>query len=97
MIEDADYATDPARLQRRDEVVSIIEDWLQTQPDVAGAIAALEANGVPCAPVLSVEETVNHPHFVERGTVRTVVDPLAGEFQMPGMLVKTSGFAANQP
>ena len=97
LIEDEDFATDPARLERRDEVVGIIESWLQAQPDVDTAIAALEANGVPCAPVLSVEETVNHPHFVERGTVRTVVDPLAGEFQMPGMPVKTSGFAANQP
>ena len=54
----------------------------------------MESHGVPCGPVLSVAETVNHPHFVERGTVRTINDPIHGEVQIPGMPVKTSGYPA---
>jgi crotonobetainyl-CoA:carnitine CoA-transferase CaiB-like acyl-CoA transferase len=47
--------------------------------------------------VLTVEETVTHPHFIARGTVRTIRDPVAGEFQIPGMPIKTSDYAANLP
>lgn len=97
LVDDPDYATDAARLARLDDVVALIEGWLENFPDVASAIARLEACGVPCAPVLTIEETVRHPHLVARGTVRTVHDPLAGEFQIPGMPVRFSEFAANQP
>ena len=72
------------------------EKWLKTFPDVASAIKKLEEYDVPCAPVLTVAETIDHPHLVERGTVRSVVDPIAGEFKIPGMPIKTSEYEANQ-
>jgi crotonobetainyl-CoA:carnitine CoA-transferase CaiB-like acyl-CoA transferase len=97
LVGDPKFATDPARLERLDEVIAIIEGFLARFPDVASAVARLEECGVPCAPVLSVEETVHHPHHVARGTVRTVDDAIAGEFQIPGMPVRFSGFEANQP
>ncbi|MBQ0720425.1 MAG: CoA transferase [Gammaproteobacteria bacterium] len=94
LIDDPLFATDAVRLERRDAVVKIIEGWLATFADVHSAVAKLEAHGIPCAPVLSVEETLSHPHLVERGTVRTVNDRLAGEFQIPGMPIKTSAYPA---
>ena len=87
-----DYVNDVKRLERRDEIVTMIEDWLQTFPDVPSAIKYLEQHGVPVAPVLSVAETVHHPHHRARGTVRTVNDPLHGDFEMPGMPLKFSEF-----
>ncbi len=36
-----------------------------------------------------------YPHFIERGTVRTINDPIAGEFAIPGMPIKTSVYPAN--
>jgi crotonobetainyl-CoA:carnitine CoA-transferase CaiB-like acyl-CoA transferase len=87
-----DYVNDVKRLERRDEIVTMIEDWLQTFPDVPSAIECLEQHGVPVAPVLSVAETVHHPHHRARGTVRTVNDPLHGDFEMPGMPLKFSEF-----
>lgn len=92
---DPEWATDTVRLQQRGQVIALIEDWLATFPDIDSALATLEAYGVPCAPVLSVAETLTHPHLVTRGTVRTVCDPIAGEFQIPGMPIKTSGYPAN--
>ena len=91
----AGWATDAERLARLDEVIALIEGWLKTFPDVDSAIAAFDAHDVPCAPVLSVEQTVSHPHHLARGTVRTIVDPIAGEFQIPGMPIKVSDFPAN--
>ncbi len=86
------WQTDAERRARLDEVIALIEGWLRTFPDVDSAIAKLEAHGVPCAPILSIEETVNHPHLVQRGTVRDVNDPVAGEFKIPGMPIRTSDY-----
>jgi CoA:oxalate CoA-transferase len=93
MIEDPRYRTDLARLERREEVVKIIEDWLQTFPDVTSAVSHLERFEVPVAPVLSVTETLDHPHLRARGTVRTIYDPVHnGEFDVPGFPLKFSEF-----
>ena len=97
LAEDPRYALDAERVQRRAEVNTLIAAWLDEFPDVTAAIAKLEAHNVPCAPVLSVKETLTHPHFLERGTVRTVTDPIAGSFQIPGMPIKTSEYPADFP
>jgi crotonobetainyl-CoA:carnitine CoA-transferase CaiB-like acyl-CoA transferase len=49
------------------------------------------------APVLSVAETVSHPHLRERGTVRTLHDRLLGDFDAPGMPIKFSAFPEPLP
>ncbi len=98
MIDDPRYSTDMARLERRDEVVQIIEAWLQCFPDVPSAVAHLEKFDVPVAPVLSVEETLSHPHLRDRGTVRTIYDPVYdGELDVPGFPIKFSEFPEEQP
>ncbi len=94
LVDDPNFATDVARLERLDEVITLIESWLQSFPDVSSAVAAMETAGVPCGPILSVAETVEHPHFIDRGTVRTIQDPIHGEFKIPGMPVKTSSYPA---
>lgn len=96
LIEHEKFKDDPLRLKHLPELIGIIESWLKTFPDVASAIARLEEHGVPCAPILSVEETTKHPHLLARGTVRTINDPIAGEFQIPGMPIKFIGQEANQ-
>jgi crotonobetainyl-CoA:carnitine CoA-transferase CaiB-like acyl-CoA transferase len=92
LVEDPNFSNDTVRLQRREEVVKIIEDWLQNFPDVASVVAHLEKFQVPVAPVLSIADTVNHPHHRARGTVRTVHDRIHGDFDMPGMPLKFSKF-----
>ena len=57
------------------------------------AIAALEAERVPCAPVLTLHEAMAHPHLRQRGTVRRVRDESIGEFDIPGLPVKFSRWA----
>lgn len=97
LADDPRYSTDPLRLQRREEVVKIIEDWLQNFPDVPSAVAHLESFQVPVAPVLSIAETVHHPHHRARGTVRTIHDRLYGDLDIPGMPLKFSRFSEDLP
>lgn len=97
LVTDPDFATDPARLAHRAELIKMIEDWLATFPDRDSAVEHMHKYGVPAAPVLSIEETVNHPHLRARGTVRTIEDPIAGKFDVPGMPLKFSAFPEALP
>jgi crotonobetainyl-CoA:carnitine CoA-transferase CaiB-like acyl-CoA transferase len=97
LITDAQFATDAARLANRAEMIDLIEKWLATFPDRDSAVAKLQSMKVPVAPVLSIEETVTHPHLRARGTVRTVEDRIAGRFDIPGMPLKFSEFPQDLP
>ena len=97
LIDDPQYSTDQARLKRRDEIITMIEDWLQTFPDVESAVAHLESFHVPVAPVLSVAETLDYPHLRERGTVTTINDPIHGDLDVPGFPLKFSEFPDELP
>lgn len=92
LLEDPRFRKDSDRVAHLDELAQIIERWLAGFPDVESAVAHLEKFDVPVAPVLSVAETVGHPHLRERGTVRTVEDPVLGEFDIPGMPLRFSAF-----
>jgi CoA:oxalate CoA-transferase len=64
-----------ARHANRFELQAIVEQWLASFPTRDDAIAAMDRGRVPCAPVLTVNEAVVHPHLNQRKTVRWVQDP----------------------
>jgi CoA:oxalate CoA-transferase len=80
------------RRDNRFELREVIEKWLATFPTRDDAIAALDKERVPCAPVLSLNEAVKHPHMNERKTVRWVQDPELGRVAIPGVPVKFSAW-----
>jgi CoA:oxalate CoA-transferase len=79
-----------ARRDNNERLKDIIEEWLGTFANRDEAIAALDAERVPCAPVLALHEAMAHPHLRERGTVRRVKDEAIGEFDIPGLTAKFS-------
>ena len=97
LVDDPKFGSDAGRLANRPEVVTLLEDWLATFPDRDSAVKMMQQHQVPAAPVLSIEETLTHPHLVARGTVRTIEDRIAGRFQIPGMPLKFSEFPEDLP
>jgi crotonobetainyl-CoA:carnitine CoA-transferase CaiB-like acyl-CoA transferase len=97
LADDDRYDDNPKRCARQSEVNAIVQRWVDSMPSDEAVIDALEAERVPCAPVRTISETVNEPHLQQRGTVRTVSDPLIGDVQMPGMPLRFSGFPHNIP
>jgi CoA:oxalate CoA-transferase len=89
---DARFKDARGRRDNKEELRDVIEDWLSKQSSRDDAIAALDAERVPCAPVLTVNEAVKHPHHNERKTVRWVKDPLLGTVAIPGVPVKFSAW-----
>ncbi len=92
LAQDARYATNAARLERRDEVVKLIEGWLSSTESDEAATRTLQDGHIPVAPVLSIAQAVAHPHLRQRGTVRTITDRLFGEFEAPGFPLRFSAF-----
>jgi crotonobetainyl-CoA:carnitine CoA-transferase CaiB-like acyl-CoA transferase len=97
LVDDPKLGTDAGRLANRADMIKLIEDWLATFPDRDSAVAHMQQNAVPAAPVLSIEETVSHPHLRARGTVRTIEDRFAGKFEIPGMPLRFSAFPKDLP
>ena len=79
---DAKFSTNDKRLENRDELVSLIEEWLQSFENDEAALNALAEVRIPCAPVLDVGEAFNHPHIRARGMITQVDHPLLGRMQI---------------
>jgi CoA:oxalate CoA-transferase len=90
--EDPRFKGARARQANRIELQKIIVDWLASFPTRDDAIAALDKERVPCAPVLTVNEAVAHPHLNQRKTVRWVDDPILGRVAIPAVPVKFSAW-----
>jgi len=87
---DSRFNTPRARRDNNDALRAIIEEWLGRFSSRDAALAALAAERVPCAPVLTLNEAMALAHVRERGTVRRVRDRHIGEFDIPGLPVKFS-------
>lgn len=92
LVSDPRFATNATRVENLKEVIKVIEGWIRSMPSDEAAIAALKENRVPHAPVLTLEQAMNHPHLRQRGTVRRVRDRMLGEFDVPGFPLRFSEF-----
>lgn len=64
---------------------------MATQESDQAILDALAEQRVPCAPVLSVRDTLTHPHFIAREMVRKVPDAgIDHDVTIPGFPIKFS-------
>lgn len=94
LADDPRFATAALRRDNNEDIKTILEEWLARMGTREQAMAALDARRIPCAPVLTLNEAMAHPHLRDRGTVRTVRDEAIGEFEIPGFPTR---FSAWQP
>jgi crotonobetainyl-CoA:carnitine CoA-transferase CaiB-like acyl-CoA transferase len=91
LLDDPRYATLAERGARREELIPVVEKWLAGFATDQEALDQLEAHHVPAAPVLTIRDTMDHPHFLARDMVRRVPDERVGELPIPGFPFKFSG------
>ncbi len=92
LIDDPRFATGAARAKNQKELIPLIEAWMQSLPSDEAVLKVLEEYRVPSAPVMSIVDTLNHPHFKAREMARMVSDPILGELMIPGFPLKFSAF-----
>ena len=96
LIDDPRFVDNDVRMENHAEMVTIMEGWLQSLESDAAALAIMEKGRIPCAPILTVPEAIEHPHMIERRTVRTINDRILGELKIPGMPLRFSKYEVNE-
>ena len=91
---DARFGSPEARVENAQELLRLVEVWMQEFDSNAELLSYLEGWRIPAAPVLSPQEAMVHPHFTERGMVRPVQDPHFGEITVTGLPAR---FSASDP
>ena len=88
---DERFATNEARVRRRDELIPVLAEAFRARA-ASEWLSALEAAGVPCSPVLRMDEVFTSPEGArmvqevddpERGTLRLVADPIRLDGALP--------------
>lgn len=89
-IHDERFATGPARLRNREELVSLIDDRIATRTTNAW-IEVLELAGVPCGPINDLEQVFNDPQVVARGMKMSMHRDDCGDVPLVASPLRLSG------
>jgi CoA:oxalate CoA-transferase len=84
---DPDFASNPLRVQHRARLNALIEARLMTEP-AAHWVVHLNAAGVPCGPVHSLEGVFADPQVQKQAMVIDVPHPGRGDVRMVGFPIK---------
>lgn len=81
------YASHTGRAQHAEELDALVAQWMgrHTREEVLAAFAAGEG---AVAPVYSIADILEDPHYAERETVTTVRDPELGAVKMQNLIVR---------
>jgi crotonobetainyl-CoA:carnitine CoA-transferase CaiB-like acyl-CoA transferase len=90
---DARFATNPDRVEHRDQLIPRLETDFARRPR-AEWIALLEAGGVPCAPVQTLPDLLADPAMVVTGVLADIQHPTAGTMRTLGTPIRLSGTPA---
>jgi len=83
------FATNPKRVQNHDELYTVLEKVF-AQKTADEWLALFEKNGLPCGPIFSVAEVLEHPQVRAREMVVERPHPKLKSVKMTGVPVKLS-------
>ncbi|MFI7700070.1 formyl-CoA transferase [Nonomuraea sp. NPDC049480] len=89
LAEDPEWATPEARLPKLDKMFQLIEEWT-IRHDKWTVLDRLNAENIPCGPILSTRELVEDESLQDEGIVVKVGHPERGEFVTVGSPLQLS-------
>ncbi len=90
--QDPRFLTNTDRTANVEALKAELETALKTQPR-AHWLQVLEAAGIPCGPINTIEDVANDPQVSARNMLVRVDDPVAGQGRTVGCPIKMSDFA----
>jgi crotonobetainyl-CoA:carnitine CoA-transferase CaiB-like acyl-CoA transferase len=88
LLERPEYATHVERMQNREELDKIAEEWVAEH--TYEECFEILGNEVPVGPIYSIKDIFEDPHYRERGNIIEVPDKLWGKVKMQGIVPKMS-------
>jgi crotonobetainyl-CoA:carnitine CoA-transferase CaiB-like acyl-CoA transferase len=71
LLDDPRFASMASRLEHRDAVEGLVAEWMLAH-EADTIVARLEAEGVPCAKVATIDEVVDNPQLRHRGAIADI-------------------------
>jgi len=83
------FASNAQRLAGRAEINATIADWIGRLP-LADVVRRCDAAGVPCGPIMAIDDIFADPQYAARDNLTRVQDPRAGEVVIPAAVPRMS-------
>jgi formyl-CoA transferase len=93
-LEDPEYNTPEARLNKLDKVFAEVEKWTMSMTKME-VMDTLNPLNVPCGPILSMKELAEEPSLRKTGTIVEVDHPTRGKYLTVGNPIKLSDSPAD--
>ncbi|KQL49546.1 hypothetical protein AN963_07350 [Brevibacillus choshinensis] len=87
--EDPRFCTNDERVAHRELLIRIIQERVSTM-ERQEIVEKLDGVGVPCGPIHTIDQVLNHPQVLAREMVLEVEHPVVKSLKMPGFPVKLS-------
>ena len=88
---DARFHDSAGRNANREAALALVRDWTLAQSSRRACLDALDAAGVPSAPVQRIDEVLADPQILQRGMVVEQDHPVLGRIRMPNLPFRFSG------
>lgn len=79
------------RNANRESILDKVRAWTMAQASVQACCAALDAAGVPAAPVQTIDQVLSDPQTLARGMVVEQDHPVLGKIKLPNLPFRFSG------
>ena len=89
LIEDPRFVNNGKRTENVKALMTVLNEVFITKT-INAWLTELEAAGLPCAPINTVDRIINDPQIKARDMIVEVEHPVAGKLKMPGVPVKLS-------
>lgn len=90
---DERFVTNDERVAHRDLLIELIQKRLSIL-ESQDVCERLDAAGVPCGPIHSIDQVLQHPHVQEREMILEMEHPIVQNLKVPGFPVKLSATPA---
>ncbi|CAN5859064.1 CaiB/BaiF CoA-transferase family protein [soil metagenome] len=84
------FKTNAARIENREFMEETVTTLLSEQTALEWA-SLMDAAGVPCSPIHSLDQVMDLPQVLQQGYVASVPHPDIGDLRMPGIHISLSG------
>ncbi len=89
LVSDERFATNASRTANHDQLHPILTEIMRGRT-TAQWIEGLDALGVPCGPINTIDKVVNHPQVLAREMIAKVSHDMTGSVEVPGVPIKFS-------
>ena len=89
LLEVEKYATQVDRINHRQEIDALVEEWTRTRT-VKEILDSLNQAHLPCSPVPTFDQVANDPQLISRDMIIDVEQLISGNLKVPGSVFKLS-------